>query len=155
MGADVHMRGPFKNTCLHLAAERGHTDTVKKLVLSFSADVNASNLLDKKPLHLAAYNGHKQVVTFLLESGTHLSLLGINERPPYDLSRHDRIWRSIVANALRTTDELSKEENTRSLFDDDGLPTYRCYCLAAILSRNKTDIEWSMFKQILTKKHHS
>ena len=57
MGADVRVRGPFKNTCLHLAAEQGHYDTVRTLVDECEADVNAENLLDKKPLHLAAVPG--------------------------------------------------------------------------------------------------
>ena len=34
------------------------------------ADVNAENLLDKKPLHLAAYEGHSEIVSALLAAGT-------------------------------------------------------------------------------------
>lgn len=32
MGASVFERGSFKNTCLHLAAEKGHLDVVIELL---------------------------------------------------------------------------------------------------------------------------
>ena len=141
MGADVRVRGSFKNTCLHLAAEQGHCDTVRTLVDACEADVNAENLLDKKPLHLAAYQGHEDVVSFLLQRGTSLSLLDFNDRPLYDLARHKRIWTLIVRNSLEMESVTSYKSELNGvgaeLIGRDGLPTYRGYCLAAATSQTK------------------
>ncbi len=63
---------PFKRTALSYAAEKGHWETIRKL-LQAGADPNSKddNLRDevrgKTPLHYAAENGHLESVRLLVE----------------------------------------------------------------------------------------
>ena len=87
------------------------------------------------------YQGHDDVVSFLLQRGTSVSLLDFNDRPLYDLSRHKRIWSLIVRNSLEMMCVSSYKSELNSvgaeLIGRDGLPTYRGYCLAAATSDTK------------------
>jgi ankyrin repeat protein len=53
-------------TPLHLAAEKGHLETVK-LLLEHAKDKNPADNIGSTPLHWAAQKGHLETVKFLLE----------------------------------------------------------------------------------------
>lgn len=55
------------NTALHLAAEKGYTEIVKKL-LAEGADPDAKNAQGETPLLLATKGGHKEIVDLLLKA---------------------------------------------------------------------------------------
>jgi len=57
----------FDGTPLHLAAAKGHIETMQ-LLISNGACVNSSDKCGGKPLHLAAYQGHNNAVELLIEN---------------------------------------------------------------------------------------
>lgn len=59
-------------TCLHIAAEVGHRETVIFL-LTNQANVHAKTDKDGTPLHLAALNGHLDVVKLLISEGSNVN----------------------------------------------------------------------------------
>lgn len=59
-------------TCLHIAAEVGHRETVIFL-LTNQANVQAKNDKDGIPLHVAALNGHLEVVKLLISKGSNVN----------------------------------------------------------------------------------
>ncbi len=59
-------------TCLHLAARSGNLGTCLE-ILSHNADVNKTNVLERKPIHFAAVEGHLSVVEVLLDCGSKVS----------------------------------------------------------------------------------
>ena len=61
-------RGLAGNTPLHWAARTGALDMVKLLV-GFTAEIDARNDREETPLHLGSYSGHMPVVDFLCGQG--------------------------------------------------------------------------------------
>ncbi len=61
-GWDVNLRDHLNQTPLHYAAEKGHLQIVKLLLLQPHVDVNVKNYRMETPLHLAAKEGHTDVV---------------------------------------------------------------------------------------------
>ena len=57
----IYARDIYDKSPLHLAALRGHTQTVECLLRS-GADVNSRDIYGKSPLHLAALCGHNLVL---------------------------------------------------------------------------------------------
>jgi len=64
----AHIRGAAGKTPLHWAARNGELEVVKLLV-RFSAEINAKNERAETPLHLASYGGHMSVVDLLCREG--------------------------------------------------------------------------------------
>ena len=57
-----------QNTILHLAANRGHLDTIKLLSKLEGFDVTVENINGSHPLHFACRSGHVDVVEYLLSN---------------------------------------------------------------------------------------
>ncbi|XP_065193226.1 transient receptor potential cation channel subfamily A member 1-like [Sycon ciliatum] len=93
------------NTCLHLAAQNGHTQVVQ-LCLQELADINAHNSFFATPLHLAAVNGHEEVVKMLAAGGAKLNSPDFERMTP--LHRATKFNRLGIVNFL-----LSQGENTK------------------------------------------
>jgi len=66
--ADINAKAKNGSTALTIAAQRGHTEVVKKLP-GASADVNASNNAGVTSLMFAADRGHRETVEALLAAG--------------------------------------------------------------------------------------
>ncbi|AZL15017.1 ankyrin repeat domain-containing protein [Rickettsiales endosymbiont of Stachyamoeba lipophora] len=68
-GADVNAKVVAypSQTALHIAAQRGHTETARILVQELTADVNATDLYGNTALHYAAENGHTETVRVLVQ----------------------------------------------------------------------------------------
>lgn len=60
-GADPNVKGKYKETPLHLAVLRRHTDMVK-LLIKHGADVNAKDLRGKTPLDYAKVEEIKKIL---------------------------------------------------------------------------------------------
>jgi ankyrin repeat protein len=73
-GADVNRRGPLPVTALMLAAGRGSTQMVGKL-LAAGADVHAvDSTMGASPLHFAAQGGVIDIAQLLLDAGAFINL---------------------------------------------------------------------------------
>ena len=68
-GADVCVTDNKGETCLTLAAAKGHTETVRTLLCMPGVDVNQSNNRGKTPLRLAVLQKHSNVVQLLIDTG--------------------------------------------------------------------------------------
>ncbi|XP_078583018.1 uncharacterized protein LOC144865869 [Branchiostoma floridae x Branchiostoma japonicum] len=82
---DAHANNLWKRTPLHLAAQKGHHETVSAL-LAAGADVNAQGDWKKTPLHRAAGNGHHETVSALLAAGAHVNVQDDEQRTPLHLA---------------------------------------------------------------------
>jgi ankyrin repeat protein len=68
MGAEVNAVNRIGDTALYLAAENGHTYTVKALI-DLGAEVNTANLGGWTPLMMTAARGDLETISLLLEHG--------------------------------------------------------------------------------------
>ena len=75
--------GTFENTPLHIAAEKGLADIVKRL-LEEDADINVQNKFGETPLHLTAMLGHHEIAELLLENHADSSIENCNGETPFD-----------------------------------------------------------------------
>jgi ankyrin repeat protein len=66
-GADIHATSNLGNTPLMLAADEGHSDIVRYLILQ-EAEIDAKNNNDNTALILASANGHTETVRALLHN---------------------------------------------------------------------------------------
>ena len=77
-GANIHLQDEDGDTCLHLAAEKGHVEVVSKLLALGEKEnpdyVNARNNSGTSPLMLTCSNGHMNVATYLVEHGANIHL---------------------------------------------------------------------------------
>lgn len=64
-GASVHARTTDGRTPLHLAAERNNNTTVVELLIGHGADIEATDMLGKKPIEHARNNDKAGIVEFL------------------------------------------------------------------------------------------
>lgn len=72
----------YSNTPLHSAAEWGNTEIVK-LLLTYNADINATNSRGETPLHKAAqHSGRREIVNFLLANKANLNAKDTNGLTP-------------------------------------------------------------------------
>lgn len=67
-GADIDKANKSGDTALHLAAARGHLDTVLSL-LNNGAEVNIQNENERTALERASLNKHSEIVDALLKKG--------------------------------------------------------------------------------------
>jgi ankyrin repeat protein len=72
-------------TLLHIAAENGHTETVKALIEN-GANVNAVDREKMTPLHLAVENGHTETVKALIENGADVNIVNQEKMAPLHLA---------------------------------------------------------------------
>jgi len=75
--------GTFRNTPLHIAAEKGLVDIVKQL-LEQDAVINIQNKFGETPLHLTAMLGHHNIAELLLENHADSSIENCNGETPFD-----------------------------------------------------------------------
>lgn len=74
--AQVNSKGLNGWTALHVAASKGHVETVRLLLEpKYSADVNARTNSQRTPLHLAAMKGHAEVAETLIVSGAGVNIV--------------------------------------------------------------------------------
>ncbi|XP_067653812.1 ankyrin repeat domain-containing protein 2-like [Haliotis asinina] len=74
-GADVSLVDSDGNNILHWACREGHLETVK-LILSLNVvDINSRGWYSRTPVMWAAENRHSDVVKFLVDRGTDVSLV--------------------------------------------------------------------------------
>eukprot|EP00968_Pinguiococcus_pyrenoidosus_P010683 scaffold846_cov252-Pinguiococcus_pyrenoidosus.AAC.46 len=71
-GADLHARGQFQMTPLHVAAYEGHQELVS-LLLKSGADVEATAEEGWRPLHVAIAQSNETVVSLLLQNGAYVN----------------------------------------------------------------------------------
>ena len=69
------------DTALHIAAQAGLEETVKKLI-SIGADVDARNNINHSPLHLAAINGNIGVIQYLVRNNAKIDALDDYQMTP-------------------------------------------------------------------------
>ena len=73
-GVDVNAVTRYKETALHVAAEKGYLDVVK-ILLAAKADIYKRKLpYDKTAFHLAAEHGHNEIVQLFLQAGINSNL---------------------------------------------------------------------------------
>ncbi len=63
---NINVKNRYDQTPLHIAAEKGCTETVE-LLLKEGADINAENSDGQTPLHEAVWNGYTETVKLLLD----------------------------------------------------------------------------------------
>lgn len=85
-------------TCLHAAAENGHTLLVR-LLLAMGADVDPLTMLRSTPLHLAALRGHTDACLLLLDAGADPGARDGEGKTPLDLARDE--GHAVVEELLR------------------------------------------------------
>ncbi|KAI4355601.1 hypothetical protein L6164_004358 [Bauhinia variegata] len=64
----------FDQTCIHVAASRGHTDVVRELLNKHSALAQVLDDDGNSPLHHACSEGHREIVWILLKRDTNPAL---------------------------------------------------------------------------------
>uniref|UniRef100_A0A8C4QZE1 Transient receptor potential cation channel, subfamily A, member 1a n=2 Tax=Eptatretus burgeri TaxID=7764 RepID=A0A8C4QZE1_EPTBU len=92
------------NTALHLAADRGHTETIR-ILLSLEADPNSLNSMHKGPLHIAIENNNLEVVkTFVSSPLMDVDFRGANAMTPAMLAcskNYDKILAVLIDNGAK------------------------------------------------------
>jgi ankyrin repeat protein len=73
----------YESTPLHYTSSRGKTDATR-LLMSFGANVNATNRDLKTPLHMAASNGYASTIRCLVEGGGSLTMKNCDGQTPLD-----------------------------------------------------------------------
>jgi ankyrin repeat protein len=73
----------YESTPLHYTSSRGKTDATR-LLMSFGANVNATNRDLKTPLHMAASNGYASTIRCLVEGGGSLTVKNCDGQTPLD-----------------------------------------------------------------------
>lgn len=72
-GLPANTAAPFKQTLLHLAAQKAQEENVLTL-LKFHADINSIDSSGKTPLFLAVIQGHRSMVNLLVKNGASVSI---------------------------------------------------------------------------------
>jgi ankyrin repeat protein len=75
------------STALHLAAQHGYTDAVRKLIQA-GAHLELRNCQGKTALHLAIESGHFAAASRLVQAGADANAVTKNNRTPLDLAVH-------------------------------------------------------------------
>ena len=75
--------GTFKNTPLHVAAEKGLEHIIRRL-LDEDIDINVQNKFGETPLHLSVMLGHHEITEFLLANHADSSIENSNGETPFD-----------------------------------------------------------------------
>ena len=95
------------HTPLHLATQRGDTETAEVLI-SAGADVDAPNEEGFTPLHLAAECGHSEVVRLLIEAGADASAnISVHSRKAGEMPEPQESAKS--SERLNSNDRLCNE----------------------------------------------
>jgi len=83
---DVHVRGSFGNTPLHVAAVQGDMEAVR-LLIDAGADLNSQGEHGYTPLHEAVEQGHFEVADLLIKSGSDPKKSNVDGETPFDIAR--------------------------------------------------------------------
>jgi ankyrin repeat protein len=73
----------YESTPLHYTSYHGRTDATR-LLMSFGANVNATNRDLKTPLHVAASNGFASTIRCLVKGGGNLTMKNCDGQTPLD-----------------------------------------------------------------------
>ena len=93
---NVNVKDPdMGQTPLHWASSHGHISTVR-LLISFGADLNISNLYGRTPLSLAAIAGRVAVARLLLQKGAEIDKSDVWEATPLYNAMNEKNWRTSV-----------------------------------------------------------
>ncbi|XP_065075127.1 uncharacterized protein LOC135698908 [Ochlerotatus camptorhynchus] len=90
-----------KLTLLHLAAESGDLDTVKRII-ALSADINALSNFGKTPLFIAASEGHVKIVEHLIGQMANVNTLNIKNVAPLHcaiINKHNAVVKVLIAHS--------------------------------------------------------
>ncbi|HEY2566927.1 MAG TPA: ankyrin repeat domain-containing protein [Candidatus Aquirickettsiella sp.] len=83
-------QGKIHDTWLYVAAERGHLDTVKQLIL-LTDDINQPIDSGETPIFIAAQNGHTEVVEELIKAGANIHKLSYGVTPLFIAAQNGHI----------------------------------------------------------------
>jgi ankyrin repeat protein len=108
----VDVRDLTGATALYLAAQAGHLDVVKKLLV-FGACVDWPDKFGQTPLHVASANGHQEVVEILLKNGAHLDCLTQDAMTP--------LYLAVKNNQKAVVDVLLKQNPNIIQVSQEGL----------------------------------
>lgn len=99
---------------IHVAANNGNLNKVKRLISDNPDLVNERDLNDKTPLHFAAFAGHPDIVEFLIENKA-----DVNAKDSYNMTPlHAAVLRSVSprlnSDSIKEWNKLIERLNTHS-----------------------------------------
>ena len=117
-GANVNtVSNAEKLTALHLAASKGHADTVE-LLLDAKANIEAENQYGQRALHIAALKGHVNIVKLLLARGAKVNRtndFGVTPLETAKFKGHAEIVKMLQAAGAKTKDEQAGKKLSQAL----------------------------------------
>ena len=125
-GADVSVTDNKGHTCLTIAADNGHTETVRSLLCLPEADVNQSDINGLTSLNHAVTQKHSDVVQVLIDAGADVEANNIGLTP---------LHRACKCGALEIVQMLVEAGADVRVVDHHGIT---CLMGAAYIGRTET-----------------
>ena len=85
-GANPNLKDKNGWTALHHSAYFGTNVEISKLLISYGADCNAIDFIQRTLLHFAAENGHDKICQLLLQRGADCNALDVDQRTPLHIA---------------------------------------------------------------------
>ena len=73
-GSDIYRKTKSGESCLHIAAKKGHVYLCKKLLQNYKFNANIMDDYGYTPLHYCSENGSSKLLQFLMEMGSDVCL---------------------------------------------------------------------------------